>query len=175
MVADISVNQPTTAQALATLDQLRKDVTLFQEDQIRYLEKLAKYSNKKNSLVVLKPRDMPLRKQAFIKDNFTYLPLEDQILYNQSKMNINTQRDYAKAVALGVGASFFIYYVVSAPLTRSLFKETCKSLILGGLSGLGYYKYQLNKYNDEMHDFYIKILAAKKTTLRRAYIPSSTD
>lgn len=154
-------------QSSFTLEQLRRDFSLFDEDQKEVLEKIAKFSPKRTKLKVLKPTDMPLRKEALIMDNFTYLKMEDQIEFNDARRKLKDHSNYALAGAFGVGASLFIYYIVKAPLTRNLIKETVKSVGFATVFGIGYYKYHHNMYVEDVHDTYIKVLNAKKNSLTR--------
>lgn len=42
----------------------------------------------------------------------------------------------------------FSYYIVKAPLTKTLYFEFGKSALIGGLFGYGYYRYQNYQFTE---------------------------
>lgn len=139
------------------------DLSKLPAEQIYYLEILAKYSPRKNRIKVVQPQDIPKRKEVYVKENIQYLSMNDQVRLND--LNIQVEKDKYNA-ALITGGTFmgtFLYYIISAPLTRSLLKEGFKSLFLGAVLGYGYMRMGREDYINNLHGFYLQIINEKRS------------
>jgi len=130
-------------------------------DQIYYLELLSKYSPNANRFKVVKSGDMPLRKEAFVKDNFSYLTIDQQVGFNDCAIKLGS--DKYNSYMLGIGTFFaaFAYYAIKTPLTRSLMKESWKSFGIAVGTGYIYYRYHHSQYLDSIHKYYVLIIQEK--------------
>ena len=150
-----------------TLEQLRQDVTLFKDEQVKYLEAFAKYSPRRSRFKLVKPKDMPLRKEAYVKDNLVYLKADEQLTYNDQQLNLDYHYRASWPLLMATAGVSFVFYAIRTPLHRNLFKESVKSVLLGAGTALVYRRYHHSKYLECVHETYIRILNAKKDTLTR--------
>ena len=142
--------------------KLHLDISHFTERQIHYLELLTKFSPKQNRVKVVTKKDYSKREEAYVKENLGYLTIDQRVAYNDA--NEQMSRETTNSLAL-TGITFVAclgYYVIKAPLTRSLAKEGLKSLAVGAVTGYGYYRYQYSTYTNAMHGYYRAIIQRKQ-------------
>lgn len=135
----------------------------FTDEQSKYLEELAKFSPKKRRVKVVSRDNTSKRQETYIKENFAYLDINDQVEFNDHKSHMQKQKSYSYLLGTGVFLTSMGYYVVKAPLTRGLFKEGIKSLAFGMISAYGFYRYNQNQYLDTLHHYYKEILLVKQS------------
>jgi hypothetical protein len=138
------------------------DLGSLSSEQIHYLEILSKYSPRKNRIKIVQPQDIPLRKDVYVKENIQYLNMNDQVRFND--LYIQQDKDKYNAAMLTGGAfmATFLYYIISAPLSRSLLKEGFKSLFLGATLGYGYMRIKREDHINNLHGFYLQIINEKR-------------
>ncbi|KRX06426.1 hypothetical protein PPERSA_05039 [Pseudocohnilembus persalinus] len=130
----------------------------FEEEQIKYLEDLARYSGRRSKLSFIDGKSSLIKKETYITEQFTYLDVNEQVNYNDLKMFMQNQKTYSYYVGGFTFLALMGYYTVTVPTARSLFKEFAKSLTAGTFAGYGYYKIRDAQYQDKMHKYYLMVL-----------------
>ena len=137
------------------------DLNSISPSQKYYLDMLSKYSPKANRFKVVQSKDMPLRKEAFIKDNLSYLSINEQVAFNDCTLQLKKDYDNSHLIAIAVFFGALTVYAIKTPLTRSLGKESAKSLGIAIGGGYIYYKYNHSLFLDRIHKFYVLIIQEK--------------
>jgi len=143
--------------------KLHLDMSHFTAKQMEYLELLTKYSPKRKRVKFITRADISRKEETYIKENFGYLDVNEQVDFNDSKNGIEKAKTNSYGIGIGVFALSFGYYIVKTPVTKGLLKEGCKSLGFGLVSAYGYYKYKYNEYLDVLYYYYKEIIQAKKS------------
>lgn len=154
-------------------NKLTLDISHFSENQIKYLELLAKFSPKQNRVKVVTKKDYSKREEAYIKEHLGYLSIDERVAYNDANDQMSTDTTTALAITGITFVACLGYYVIRAPLTRNLGKEGLKSLAVGALTGYGFYRYQYSKYTDAMHTYYRAIIQKKQARRVFRNVPES--
>jgi len=152
--------------------KLHLDMSHFSAKQMEYLDMLTKYSPKQKRVKFISRSDISRREEVYIKENFGYLNVNEQVDFNDSKNDIERSKTNSYGIGIGVFVLSFGYYIVKTPVTKGLLKEGCKSLGFGLVGAYGYYKYKYNEYLDTLYYYYREIIQAKK---RRREIRSAAE
>ncbi len=139
------------------------DLGSLSSEQIYYMELLAKYSPRKNRIKIVQPQDIPLRKEVYIKENIQYLNMNDQVRFNDLYIQQDRDKYNSAMITGGTIAATFLYYIISAPLSRSLLKEGFKSIFLGATLGYGYFRMKREDHINNLHSFYLQIINEKRS------------
>jgi len=149
--------------------KLHLNVEHFSSEQAKYLEELVKFSPSKKRVKVISRENTSRREETYIKENFAYLDIDDQVDFNDHKNNLQKAKTNCYMVGTGVFLASMGYYIIKTPVTRGLFKEGLKSLVFGFTSAYGFYKYNHHQYLDTVHHYYREIIFIKQAKREKRY------
>jgi hypothetical protein len=76
-------------------------------------------------------------------------------MFNLYQREMGAQFSYSMLFGGVGGTASMLYYIITKPLTKNLYMEGVKSLVLGTLMGLGYNRVQQYFYNEKIHQIYL--------------------
>ena len=101
---------------------------------------------------------MGKKKEVFITENFSYLSVSDQVVFNDSKMQLKDAVAYCKGVFAGGFIFGMIYNIIRTSATKSLGPGVVKSVVFGFAMTGGFYQYNYWEYQKCLHKIYVRIL-----------------
>lgn len=138
------------------------DLNTLPAQQVYYLNLLTKFSGRTNRLKPLNPGDMGKKKEVFITENFSYLSVSDQVVFNDSKMQLKDAVAYCKGVFAGGFIFGMIYNIIRTSATKSLGPGVVKSIVFGFAMTGGFYQYNYWEYQKSLHKIYVRILINRR-------------
>lgn len=139
----------------------------FTSSQRYYLNLLVKFSGRANRLKLMQPSDMGKKKEILINENLSYLDINDQVLFNDCKENINEAIAYSKGVFLLTSIGGCIFYIKRTPITKSLWPGVVKSFAFGGIATFIYYQYHYLEYQRILQKLYVRMLNNKRNFFQK--------